>query len=70
MKKDIHPKMNELEVVLVSGEKIKVKTTYDKEKTMKLDVDPSTHPAWTGKRNTGLNSGQVDKFKKKFGGFM
>ena len=38
--------------------------------TLKLDVDPLSHPAWTG-GGTQLreNAGQVARFKKKFGNF-
>ena len=38
--------------------------------TMMLDIDSSSHPAWTG-GPARLNEagGQVAKFKKKFGNF-
>ena len=35
---------------------------------LKLDVDPASHPAWTGgNAQIRENAGQVARFKKKFG---
>jgi large subunit ribosomal protein L31 len=37
---------------------------------MTLDVDPKTHPAWTGGGTRLVDTeGQVAKFRKRFGGF-
>ena len=34
-----------------------------------LDIDPSTHPAWTGGKQRLLDTGgRVSKFKKKYEG--
>ena len=43
--------------------------TYGKEgELLKLDVDPASHPAWTGgNAQIRENAGQVARFKKKFG---
>ena len=42
--------------------------TYGKEgDTLKLDIDPNSHPAWTGGATKILDTeGQVARFKKRF----
>ena len=38
---------------------------------MALDIDPRTHPAWTGGASTLLDrGGRVSRFAAKFGGFL
>ena len=38
--------------------------------TLNLDIDPNTHPAWTGGNQTLLDrGGRVSRFNAKFGGF-
>lgn len=69
-KKDIHPIKHDITVVLSNGKDINIKTTWGKENdVIKLDIDPTNHPAW--KKNTGTfvntNNDQVSKFKKKYG---
>ena len=69
MKKEIHPKYHTINVTMVDGTTYQTKSTFGKEgDTIRLDIDPKTHPAWTG--NTGLlNRGnQLDKFNKRFSG--
>ena len=34
-----------------------------------LDIDPKTHPAWTGEHRLVDTGGQVAKFNKRFGNF-
>ena len=70
MKAGIHPKYNEYDVILTTGEVVKMRSTLERKEPLKLDVDPNTHPAWTGKRNTlDIGGGAADKFKKKFAAF-
>jgi large subunit ribosomal protein L31 len=70
MKPGIHPKYNEYDVILTTGEKVKMRSTLNRTEPLKLDIDPSTHPAWTGKRsNVDIGGGAADRFKKKFAGF-
>jgi large subunit ribosomal protein L31 len=70
MKQGIHPKYNEYDVILTTGEKVKMRSTLERAEPLKLDIDPSTHPAWTGKRNTrDIGGGAADKFNKKFAAF-
>src|ERR1700753_4373428 len=49
MKKDIHPDYHTINVVLTDGSTFQTRSTYGEEgATIRLDVDPRTHPAWTG----------------------
>ncbi len=68
MKKDIHPDYHEITVVMTDGSTYTTRSTYGKAgDTVKLDVDPKTHPAWTGGRQRLVDSGgQVAKFNKRF----
>lgn len=71
MKNDIHPKYHEITVALTDGSTIKMRSTYGSEgDTLNLDIDPSSHPAWTGGQQRLVDTGgRVSKFKKKFEGF-
>jgi large subunit ribosomal protein L31 len=68
MKKEIHPKYHKIEIQLTDGSKFQTRSTYGKEgETLKLDIDPLSHPAWTGENSKMLDSdGQVAKFQKRF----
>ena len=46
------------------------RSTYGKEgDTLNLDIDPSTHPAWTGGQQRLLDrGGRLSKFKKRYEG--
>ena len=68
MKKDIHPDYHEINVVLTDGTTYTTRSTWGKPgDTLKLDIDPRTHPAWTGGAQRLVDSGgQVAKFNKRF----
>ena len=70
MKKNIHPDYHEIEVVMTDGTTFKTKSTWGKKSdTLKLEIDPNSHPAWTGdKMNINDSVGQVAKFEKRFKG--
>jgi len=69
MKKDIHPDYHEITVQLTDGSTYKTRSTWGKPgDTMKLDVDPRTHPAWTGKHRLLGAGGQLAKFNRRFKG--
>lgn len=71
-KANIHPAQHKITAQLNDGTKIDIMTTYGKEgEVLKLDVDPSNHPAWQdGSKNfVNVNSERVEKFNKKFGEF-
>ena len=69
MKKDTHPDYHEIIVVMTNGVEFVTKSTYGKPgDTLRLDIDPLTHPAWTGKHRIMDSGGQMGKFTKRFGG--
>ena len=67
MKKDIHPKYHEINVVMTDGSTFKTRSTWGKENdVLKLDIDPISHSAWTGGVQKVLDKGRVSKYNKKF----
>jgi large subunit ribosomal protein L31 len=70
MKPNIHPDYHNIKVVMTDGTEYMTRSTYGKEgQTLNLDIDPRTHPAWTGGSGTVLDrGGRVAKFKNRFGG--
>ena len=68
MKEKIHPDYHEITVVMTDGSSFKTKSTWGKAgATMRLDIDPKTHPAWTGVRQNVDRGGRVQRFKDRFG---
>ena len=58
MKADIHPDYHPITVVMTNGTKFVTRSTYGSAGvTMNLDIDPSSHPAWTGGQTTILDRG-------------
>ena len=72
MKQDIHPDYHWITVTLTDGTSYKTRSTYGKEGAiLNLDIDPRTHPAWTGGANTLLDrGGRISRFNNKFSGFL
>ena len=69
MKKDIHPDYHEITVIMTDGTKYKTNSTMGKPgDTLKLDIDPKSHPAWTGQHRILDSGGQVARFNKRFSG--
>jgi large subunit ribosomal protein L31 len=70
MKKEIHPEYHVIDVKLVDGTMVKMRSTYGKAgDSLSLDIDPSVHPAWTGGSARLMDTGgRVSKFKKKYEG--
>ena len=69
MKKDIHPDYHEITVIMTDGSKYKTRSTMGKAgDTLKLDIDPKSHPAWTGQHRIMDSGGQVARFNKRFSG--
>lgn len=67
MKNDIHPEYHEITVEMTDGTSYKTRSTWGKEgDVMKLDLDPLTHPAWTGVHRLLDSGGQLAKFNKRF----
>ncbi len=70
MKKGIHPDYHEITVVMTDGTNFKTRSTWGGAgDTLTLDVDPKSHPAWTGGSTRVVDRGQVAKFRKRFAGF-
>jgi large subunit ribosomal protein L31 len=70
MKAEIHPDYHTIKVVMTDGTQYETRSTWGKEgDTMNLDIDPSTHPAWTGGQQHLLDrGGRLSKFKKRYEG--
>ncbi len=70
MKSDIHPAYHKIRVVQTDGTEFFTFSTYGKEgDTLQLDIDPSSHPAWTGGSQQLLDrAGRVSKFNQRFAG--
>jgi large subunit ribosomal protein L31 len=67
MKEKIHPDYHEINVVMTDGTTYKTRSTYGKPgDTMRLEIDPKSHPAWTGVFRLSDHGGQLAKFKKRF----
>jgi large subunit ribosomal protein L31 len=70
MKSDIHPDYHRIKVVMTDGTEFTTRTTWGKAgDTLQLDIDPKTHPAWTGGSQQLLDrGGRVSKFNQRFSG--
>ncbi len=69
MKKDAHPDYHEITVVMTDGTEFTTRSTYGKKgDRIQLDIDPKTHPAWTGMHRLVNRGGQLAKFNKRFAG--
>ena len=67
MKEKIHPDYHKITVVMTDGTSFETKSTWGKEgEVMRLEIDPKSHPAWTGVHRMIDSGGQVAKFNKRF----
>lgn len=70
MKKGIHPDYHMIKVVMTDGSTFETRSTYGEAGgTLSLDIDPLSHPAWTGGPAKVADKGQVSKFQQRFGSF-
>lgn len=70
MKKATHPEYHVINVVMTDGTTFQTRSTYGSEgATLNLDIDPTSHPAWTGGPQRISDKGRVSAFKNKFGNF-
>ncbi len=65
MKKNIHPKINILEIYCNCGNNFKTKSTINKD-ILKIEICNKCHPFYTGKQKIIDSSGRVEAFNKKF----
>lgn len=72
MKQDIHPAYHTIKVVMTDGSEFTTRSTWGKEgDVMHLDIDPKSHPAWTGGQQHLVDrGGRLSRFQKKFSGFL
>ena len=67
MKKNLHPKYHTIKVEMTDGSQFETKSTWGSEnETLKLEIDPKSHSAWTGGKQKILDKGRISKFNKKF----
>ena len=69
MKEGIHPEYKEITIVRPNGSTFVTRSTYTKSDRIQLDIDPTTHPAWTGGSAKVSETGRVAKFNARFKGF-
>ncbi|HEY5226731.1 MAG TPA: 50S ribosomal protein L31 [Methylovirgula sp.] len=69
MKPDIHPQYHMIKVVMTDGTSFTTRSTYGEDgATLNLDIDPNTHPAWTGGSQQLLDrGGRLSRFNTRFG---
>ena len=66
MKKNIHPDYHKITVEMTDGSSFDTRSTWGSEgDTLKLEIDPKSHSAWTGGKQKILDKGRVSKFNKK-----
>lgn len=69
MKPGIHPDYHDITVVMTDGTQFKTRSTAGKAgDTIRLDIDPKSHPAWTGQERVISTGGRVARFNAKFAG--
>lgn len=69
MKPDVHPQYHFIKVVTTDGSEFMTRSTYGAEgATLHLDIDPKTHPAWTGgSQHLVDRGGRLTRFTSRFG---
>ncbi|VAW60545.1 LSU ribosomal protein L31p @ LSU ribosomal protein L31p, zinc-dependent [hydrothermal vent metagenome] len=67
MRPDIHPDYHDINVSCSCGNTFETRSTYKKE-ALSVEVCSKCHPFYTGKQKILDSAGQVEKFRKRFGG--
>jgi len=72
MKADLHPDYHTITVKMTDGSEFTTRSTWGKEgDVLALDIDPKSHPAWTGGQQQLMDrGGRLSRFQKKFSGFL
>lgn len=67
-----HPNYHPIKVVMTDGTEFTTFSCMGKPNdVLRLDIDPKTHPAWTGGGQHLIDrGGRLTRFKKKFEGFI
>ena len=65
----VHPDYHFIKVVMTDGTTFQTRSTMGSAgDTLNLDIDPNTHPAWTGGTQQLLDrGGRLSRFNSKFG---
>ncbi|MGC8503606.1 MAG: 50S ribosomal protein L31 [Acidithiobacillus sp.] len=66
MKANIHPDYQEITVTCSCGNTFKTRSTVGKD--LHVDLCSECHPFYTGKQRNVSAAGQVEKFRKRYGG--
>ena len=67
MRPDIHPEYKAVSVTCSCGNSFQTQSTYAKG-DLNIEVCSQCHPFYTGKQKILDSAGQVEKFRKRFGG--
>lgn len=67
MKADIHPVYTQVAVTCSCGNSFETRSTLSKDQ-LSVEVCSQCHPFYTGKQKILDTAGQIDKFKRRFGG--
>ena len=67
MKPEIHPEYRDISVKCSCGSSFTTRSTYAKDE-LQIEVCSQCHPFYTGKQKMLDSAGQVEKFRKRFGG--
>jgi large subunit ribosomal protein L31 len=67
-----HPDYHFIKVVMTDGTEYMTRSTWGKPgDTLNLDIDPNTHPAWTGGTQQLVDrGGRVSRFTSRFGNLL
>ena len=70
MKAGTHPNYHMIKVVMTNGTEFMTRSTYGADgDTLNLDIDPNTHPAWTGGSQQLMDrGGRLSRFNSRFSG--
>lgn len=66
MKAEIHPEYNEVQVTCSCGNTFRTRSTMGRD--VQVEVCSACHPFFTGKQKLMDTAGQVDKFRRRYGG--
>lgn len=64
MKKNLHPKINGLDIKCACGNIIKTTST---KKDIHIDICSACHPFFTGQQKFIDTAGRIEKFQRKYG---
>ena len=63
MKKGIHPKYHDAQIICACGEVIETRSTKPE---IRVEVCSKCHPFYTGKQKLVDSGGRVDRFNRRF----